>query len=547
MKHSTSRDFIPAVERVGMGSLVERHAAEQQEIRQRALLDTLQRAEAPRDFDGPPPARSFEEGLIVVIATYDDGKPLLDPSARINTIHHLLLALEHQRSALPDKARDNFKIIISDNGLNDDQRSRLKDYLANLSTQARAKARTKPEWMIVDAPKERGNSYTRTAGFARNRALREIWRRKRTDRSFRAPVLIHDDDAVTDGIGEMYKLLSRHRNVIGAVAPCVDKVRDVGRHAIHVRTQTYERRRGTPAQCSSFPSLFDSDGLINFNVLFAFGSSRIPKTCSLLLHPEAIDDLTSNNGDVFHVWKRGSFEDMCLSIGLACSNWDVFECKSSRAYDQVRGHPGAALRQQFSWAYDHATAFYDFSVISKLLPTSVVYPGVSVLVPLAKEERSALGGWGLQRLRRLRGFSGLQATIARPEEVRETLRYIREQMSTKRQALAFRRKHRYAFEGGFGTVKDLLATVRVTLGVVDQVLKQLDPDKFERIEVPFIDRKLVYSTWGERGDYSEALRYERDLRVARLLGNLGSMYRNSTNDFARGVVRCVALGPRQAT
>lgn len=540
--------FEPVAERARQRVATEKSSAERQKQRQKALLETLLRARQPVDDDGPPAMRSFTEGLIAVIATYNDGRPAQDHSARINTIYQLLLALEHQRSALPAQARGNFKIVIADNGVSTEQRGRLEDYFKILHSQALANDRPAPECLIVDAPKVRGDDFTRTAGYARNQALREIRRRRQAgDASFDAPVLIHDDDAVTRGIGDMYRLLSRHRNVVGAVAPCVQGVWDMARHAAEIRAQRYDRRLGSSAQCASFPSVFDKDGLLNFSVLFAFGGSRIPKTCSLLLHPRALDDLTSAAGEVFHVWRKGSFEDMCCSIGLACSNWDIFECKSARAYDQVRSHDEARLRQQFAWAYDHATAFYDFSEISRMLPSPVVHRGVSVLVPLPKEERTPQEGWGLLRLTELTGFPGLQATIVRPEEVRETLGWILEHLATERRAEEFRRQHPYAFEGCFETRENLLATAEQVRAVVQQVLGQIDPARLRRVEVPFVDHRSLYSSAGERGRPAEGLRFERDTRVARLLGNLGSLFRNSANDFPAGRVRYVALGPRQAT
>ncbi len=547
MKKTKHPHFEPVVELVRSDAPTEQSAAERQRHRQQALLETLLRARV-QAHDGPPQPRTFEEGLIVVIATYNDGRPLLDPGARINTIHHLLLALEHQRGALPESAQGNFKVVIADNEMAEQQRSRLEDYFSALKTQAKANRRPPPQCLIISAPRIRGDDFTRTAGYARNLALREIRRlRDAGDSSFDAPVLIHDDDAVTDGIGDMYRLLSRHRNVLGAVAPNVQGVRDLASYALRIRSRRPRLRRGTSAQISSFPPVFDTDGLINFSVLFAFGGSRVPKTCALLLHPRALDDLASGNGEVFHVWKKGSFEDMCCSIGLACSDWDIFSCRSARAYDQVRHHPEARLRQQFGWGYDHATAFYDFSEVSRQLPEPTVHHGISVLTPLSKEERTREEGWGLQRTLRLRGFPGLQATIARPHEVLETLSYIREQLTTPRRAARFRKKHNYAFEGGFESLKNLSATVRLNLKVVEQVIAQLDPTRLRRIEVPFVDHRWAYSQAGDRAGHADALRFGRDTRVARLLGNLASMFRNPTNDFRKGKVRCVVLGPRQAT
>lgn len=539
--------FKKVVEPARAELLSERAASDRQRLRQEALLETLRRARS-HSHEGPPPDRTFQEGLIVVIATYNDGRPLLDPAARVNTIHHLLLALEHQRSALPESARGNFKVVIADNDMTEHQRSRLEDYFGALSTQARSNRRTPPQCLIVRAPRIRGDDFTRTAGYARNLALREIRRRRNAgDTSFDAPVLIHDDDAVTEGVGDMYRLLSRHRNVLGAVAPSVRGVRDMASYALRIRAQRPRQRRGTSAQSCSFPPVFDTDGLINFSVLFAFGGTRVPKTCALLLHPRALEDLASPDGEVFHVWKKGSFEDMCCSIGLACSDWDIFACGSSRAYDQVRSHPEARLRQQFCWAYDHATAFHDFSEVSRRLPEPVVHHGISALVPLAKEDRTREEGWGLQRMLRLRGFPGLQATVVRPEEVQDTLLDVKGQLSTPRGAARFLRKHHYAFEEGFESVRNLSRVVRVSLRLVRQVIAQLDPERAIRLEVPFADHRRVYSRTGERSGHPDSLRFERDTRVARLLGNLGSMFRNPSNDFEKGRIRCAAFGPRQAT
>jgi len=282
-------------------------------------------------------------------------------------------------------------------------------------------------------------------------------------------------------------------------------------------------------------------------VLFAFGGSRIPKTCALMLHPRALDDLRSEDGDIFHVWKKGSFEDMCCSIGLACSDWDVFCCGSANAHDQVRNHPEARLRQQFAWGYDHATAFHDFSEVSELLAEPVVHHGVSVLMLLAKEEPTETEGRGLQRMVRLQGFSGLQATIARPEEVFELLGHIRDQLSTARRATRFCNKHDYAFEGGLETAENLRHVVRITRKVLKAVLAQLDPEQFHRIEVSFNNHKRVYSKAGERSGHADALCFARDTRVARLLGNLASVFRNPMNDFRKGQAKCIVFGPRQAT
>lgn len=548
MNDNRTRSFRPLAAAVRPGAITERNAAERQRLRQLALHATLRRALHRQSGDGPPPVRTFAEGLIVVIATYNDGRPLLDPLARINTLHHLLLALEHQRAALPEKARDNFKVVIADNGLSASQRSRLEDYFQALSVRSRTHHRRPPQFLVVPAPKIPGDEFTRTAGYARNQALREIRRRREAgDPSFDAPVLIHDDDAVTDGIGDMYRLLSRHRNVLGAVAPQMQGVRDMAQHATAIRARKHIPRLGTPARISSFPPVFDRDGLINFSVLFAFGGTRIPKTCALLLHPRALDDLASVHGDVFHVWEKGSFEDMCCSIGLACTDWDVFTCESARVHDQVRHHPEARLRQQFNWAYDHATAFHDFSEVSRMLPQPVVHHGISALVPLAREERTRHEGWGLQRMVRLTGFPGLQATIARPEEALELLDYIRARLATARGAARFLSKHRYALEGGFETSANLAATVRVVRRVVKAVLAQIDPDKFRRIEVPFVDHRVSANRKGRHTNPAEALRFHRDTRVARLLGNLASLFRNPSNDFRNGEVRCVVLGPRQAT
>lgn len=546
MSTATALHFEPVGESAAHDMPTERSAANRQKQRQQALFETLRRARLRHIGDGPPPNRPFREGLIVIIATYDDGRPLLDPYARINTIHHLLLALEHQRPALPEAARQNFKVVIADNGLSPDQRSRIQNYFSALEAKATAGNRTPATFLMVNAPKIRGDDFTRTAGYARNMALREIRRRcDAGDASFDAPVLIHDDDAVTEGIGDMYRLLSRHRNVLGAVAPVVHGVRDMALLATGIRSRRFGVRLGTSAQSASFPPVFDRDGLINFSVLFAFGGSRIPKTCALLLHPRAIDDLRSERGDVFHVWKKGSFEDMCCSIGLACSDWDVFRCESAHAHDQVRNHPEARLRQQFAWGYDHATAFHDFSEVSGLLPHPVVHRGVSVLVPLAREDRTPSEGWGLHRMVRLPGFPGLQATIARPEEVLELLQYIHEQLSTGLKATRFRNKHSYAFEGSFETVDNLKRTVRATRKLLKVVLDHVDPDKFHRIEVPYKDHQRVYSKAGERAGHADALRFARDTRVARLLGNLASLFRNPLNDFRKGRVKCVVFGPRQ--
>lgn len=547
MKYPKHPHFEPVVEPVLNDDPTEQSAAERQRLRQQALLETLVRARS-HGHDGPPHFRTFQEGLIVIIATFNDGRPMLDPGARINTIHHLLLALEHQRATLPESAQGNFKVVIADNGMTPSQRSRLEDYFGALSTQAKVNRRPPPLCLIVRAPRVRGDDFTRTAGYARNIALREIRRRRDDgDLTFDAPVLIHDDDAVTDGLGDMYRLLSRHRNVLGAVAPSVVGVRDVASHANRIRGIRPRPRRGTSVQSASFPPVFDKDGLINFSVLFAFGGSRVPKTCALLLHPRAIDDLASEVGEVFHVWKKGSFEDMSCSIGLACSDWDIFACRSAHAFDQVRSLREARLHQQFAWGYDHATAFHDFSEVSKRLSDPVVHHGISALIPLPKEGRTREEGWGLQRILRIRGFPGLQATIVRPDEVLETLTYVRERLSTPQRAKRFLKKHVYALEGGFETARNLSATVRLTSKVVGRVIAQLDPDRFIRIDVPFVDYRRAYSPARGREGHADGLRFEQDTRVARLLGNLASMFRNPTNDFRKGRVRCVTCGPRQAT
>lgn len=548
MKLPPLPSFDPVAEAAAGDVPADASASSRQRQRQRALHETLLRAWSRHAGDGPPPERTFTEGLIVVIATYNDGRPVLDPGARINTLHHLLLALEHQRPALPESARRNFKVVIADNGLSPSQRSQLDDYFTALRAQAKAHGRTAPQFLVVPAPKVPGDDFTRTAGYARNVALREIRsRREAGDRTFDAPVLIHDDDAVTDGIGDLYRLLSRHRNVLGAVAPCVRGVRDLARHATDIRARAHQPRLGTSAQSTSFPPVFDRDGLINFSILFAFGGTRIPKTCALLLHPRAIDDLASAHGEVFHVWRRGSFEDMCCSIGLACSDWDIFSCRSAHAYDQVRHNPEARLQQQFAWAYDHATAFFDFSEVSKRLPAPVVHRGISILAPLPKERRTPTAGWGLQRLTRLTGFPGLQAVVARPEEVLESLEYIRAQLADSRRCTRFLRKHPYALAGAFERVEHLRQCVRLTLRVVKAVLAEAESGKARPIEIPFVDHQRLYARAGERKLHAEAVRFHRDARVARLLGNLASLFRNPVNDFPGGRVRCVALGPRQAT
>lgn len=90
-------------------------------------------------------------------------------------------------------------------------------------------------------------------------------------------------------------------------------------------------------------------------------------------------------------------------------------------------------------------------------------------------------------------------------------------------------------------------TVRVGRRLVRAILAQLASDRCRRIEVPFVDHRAAATRKGRQANPAEALRFHRDTRVARLLGNLASLYRNPMNDFREGKVRCVALGPRQAT
>ncbi len=462
--------------------------------------------------------------------------------ARQNTLAKTIEVMAAQLRYLPQEVRKNFHLVLADNGMSSGQLSAAQNVIDSVNAQLRLAGTGQIHFHIARAHKDPSNPLTATAAYARNKAFSLIRNMRRDDPRFSAPMFVTDDDAVLRGLANLHAALTRSNGEYGAVAPLNRTTTDVIETANTLLPNLWGGKDPTSSSPATrlFPGITDTGGAINFCLLTAFGGTRVPKTCALMLDGNAVHSMQNDDGELFIVCPEGSFEDMALSAGLERKGYKVAECAEAEVFDQVRVDPRARGLQQFRWAFDHGKAFHDFICIGETTGEKLVFDGLSVLEPGA-------GRWLLSRIpgtdprvSRPLNTESVVASIVNPYEVKELLSRI--EISLAVDPDNFVAKHPYAFEGRDGSFRDidvLKKTVRLCRTLINQTLPSINVDGRETLDVPVM---LVSEL-----PPADQLRFDTDSRTARLLGNLAAIASMTANDIEQGVLRVALLGPRQPT
>lgn len=486
--------------------------------------------------------RQEQPGLINIIASYDDKNPPSEHLARQNTLAKTVEVLAAQMRYLPARVRENFHLVIADNGMSVSQTAAIRATVDSINNTLRQGGEPEIALHIAHAPKNPSNPLTATAAYARNKALSLVKEKRRDDPRFGASVWIGDDDSITLGMAPLYKVLTSGSGRIGAVAPQNRSTADVivKANAVLGELQAGQHTPPQHATFRGFPGITDPEGTINFCLLTAFGGTRVPKTCSLMLDGNAVQSMQRGTGEVFLVCPEGSFEDMLLSGRLERGGYELVECGQAEVFDQVRIDPKSRGLQQFRWAFDHATAYHDFISLGRATKQSLVYEGVTVLT-------KAHDQWLLSRIpskepsiTRPLHTNGVHAAIVNPSEVLELLGRI--EISLAHDPEAFIEQHPYAFKGRLGSFEDV-EVLKQTVSLCTSLLHNIAPI------MPNVQRELVHVPVTRVGELNgpDQLRFEVDVRVARILGNLAAIASMSSNDIEAGRLGVALLGPRQPT
>lgn len=486
--------------------------------------------------------RQEQPGLINLIASYDDKCPASEPLARQNTLANHVQILAAQLRHLPSRVRENFHIVIANNGMSSSQLVSIRGVVDSINNKLRQAEEPEIKLHIVHAPKDPSDPKTQTAAYSRNHGGSFIRQKRLDDPRFASPILIGDDDSFPLGVAGLLNVLAKGCGKIGAVAPLnrnTDNVILKGDAALAELDAGHHSPSQNPS-FRNFPGIMDNHGKINFCLLTAFGGSRVPKTCSLLLDGYAVQTMQDSKGDLFLVCPEGSFEDMMLSARLEQQGYDLVECQDAQVYDQVRVNPRARAFQQFRWASDHASAYHDFILVGRREKQPLVFEGISVLIP-------AYDRWMLRNISadepgvtQPLNTRRICASIVNPAEVLELLSRI--ELSVAQDPDAFMAKYPYAFEGREGSFRDidvLKKTVALSTKLIQTIAPCMPRVPSDDVHVPVLSREQL--------DGPDQLRFEDDVRVARLLGNLAAMATMTSNDIEGGKLRVALLGPRQAT
>jgi hypothetical protein len=486
--------------------------------------------------------RHDEPGLINIVASYDDKKPSTDPLARQNTLAKTIEVLAAQLGYLPRSVRDNFHIVLADNGMTAEQLTSARGVIESVNATLRQSGTGQVKFRVAHAPKDPAKPSTATAAYARNQAFSVVRALRELDHHFGAPVLVTDDDSITTGVADMLADLTGRNKRIGAVAPLNRRTENVVAHATTILPSLWagETLYPTAQPYRAFPGIIGAAGVIDFCLLTAFGGTRVPKTCSLMLDGNAVQSMQSDAGEIFLVCPEGSFEDMLLSGGLERQGYKVVECQQAEVFDQVRVDPHARCLQQFRWDFDHATAFHDLLLLGNTSNEELVFNGISVLQP-------GRDGWQLTNISALEQAKmrplqadAVRAAIVHPTEVRELLSRIDIELSTDLDR--FMTNHPYAFSGRMGsfrTVEALQRTVKLCRELVDKITPRIPLAGYEKVEIPVIAVDALPP--------ADQLRFSLECRTARLLGNLAAIALMTSNDIEAGTLRVALLGPRQPT
>jgi hypothetical protein len=486
--------------------------------------------------------RQEQPGLISVIASYDDKKPPTDPLARQNTLAKTIEVIAAQMEYLPLNVRKNFHVILADNGMTREQVAAAQSVIDRANAKLHQSGMDRIQFHIAHAHKDPSNDLTATAAYARNKAFSLVRNMRRDEPRFSAPTLVNDDDAVTLGIPAMHMVLRNGGGTIGAVAPLNRSTTDVASTAQTAleRLSKGHYRASPDCPVRVFPGITESAGAINFCLLTAFGGTRVPKTCSLMIDGHAVQSMQNEEGELFLVCPEGSFEDMLLSGGLERRGYKIVECARAEVFDQVRVDSRARGLQQFRWAFDHATAFHDFVCLGQTTKESLIFDGVSVLQPQDNRWLLARIPGNEPTMSRALNTQRVHGAIVNPTEVRELLSRI--EIALVNDPDHFIESHPYAFKGrpgSFRNIEVLQKTVTMCKELLDGVTPVMQRLEHEVVDVPVLTVDNLTP--------ADQLRFNIDTRVARMLGNLAAIACMSSNDIEGGTLRVALLGPRQPT
>jgi hypothetical protein len=134
----------------------------------------------------------------------------------------------------------------------------------------------------------------------------------------------------------------------------------------------------------------------------------------------------------------------------------------------------------------------------------------------------------------------IHAAIVNPSEVLELLSRV--EISLAHDPDAFIAQHAYAFNGRLGSFKDS-EVLKKTVSACTSLLQSIAPI------MPRAHRESVQVPVTRVGELNgpDQLRFEVDVRVARILGNLAAIAMMPSNDIDAGQLRVALLGPRQPT
>lgn len=128
--------------------------------------------------------------------------------ARQNTLAKTIEVMAAQLRYLPREVRDNFHLVLADNGMSSDQLSAAKTVIDSVNAQLGIAGNGMIQFHIAQAHKDPSNPLTATAAYARNKAFSLIRNMRRDDPRFSAPMFVTDDDAVLRGLASLHTALT---------------------------------------------------------------------------------------------------------------------------------------------------------------------------------------------------------------------------------------------------------------------------------------------------------------------------------------------------
>ncbi len=260
--------------------------------------------------------------------------------------------------SIADQEMGNFRVVIADNGITEDQAESVHQKAANSG-------------FSVDIVNARGNTEReKSPAYARNTALREIRGKAEQDDEYRGDVFLLDSDcAVLPGA------LQNMRDSLYTNSDAVAVSADV-RSVEHLTEEVYldQNARTKGGHVVVLPTVWTPDKKIDLGSIVAFSSQVAGKTTGLLMNRDVVWDITDYASELYIPMPNKSAEDMIASCALN-KYGRILQDSRAVVLDEVRQNPDQVMQQQLRWGKDH-------SLLAECLNTSqLLETGLHVLEP----------------------------------------------------------------------------------------------------------------------------------------------------------------------